>query len=193
MTAEPTTPAPWAPDPIKQRAGDYLIEDVLSLPEDAPRVELRDGVMIVTPSPTVGHQKIGTRLCFWLERTAPTGFEAVAAVGVALGFRDTLEPDVLVIRQPVDNDRHYVLPEQVAVVVEIVSKSTKRRDRLERPAEYAAAGIQHFWRIEQNPLHVFAYDLIDGKYELAADAGVEDELVLSAPFEIRLPIRDIAP
>lgn len=193
MTAEPTTPAPWAPDPIKQRTGDYLIEDVLLLPDDAPRVELRDGVILVVPSPTVGHQKIGNRLYIWLERHAPDGFEGSTAVGVALGFRDTLEPDVLLLRQPVENDRHYLLPEQVVVVVEVVSKSTKRRDRLEKPAEYAAAGIAHFWRIEQDPLHLFAYDLVDGQYVLVADAGVEDELVLSAPFEIRLPIRDIAP
>jgi Putative restriction endonuclease len=72
-----------------------------------------------------------------------------------------------------------------------VSPGTKKRDRLEKPAEYAAAGIPHYRRIEQEPLYIFAYDLIDGRYELAADS--ETELVLSAPFEITLPIRDIAP
>ena len=36
-----------------------------------------------------------------------------------------------------------------------------------------------------------SHDLVDGRYELAADA--ETELVLSAPFEIKLPIREITP
>ena len=46
MTAAPAGRLIWSPDPIKQRMAGYFIEDVLNLPEDAPRVELRDGVMI---------------------------------------------------------------------------------------------------------------------------------------------------
>ena len=48
----------WTLDPVKQRMAAYTLEDVLSLPEDAPRVELRDGVMIAVPSPSIGHQQI---------------------------------------------------------------------------------------------------------------------------------------
>ena len=40
-------------------------------------------------------------------------------------------------------------------------------------------------------MHVFAYELVDGAYELVADST--EELVLERPFEIRLPIRDITP
>ena len=40
-------------------------------------------------------------------------------------------------------------------------------------------------------MHIFAYDLVDGRYELVADST--EELVLSAPFEIELPIRGITP
>jgi len=36
-----------------------------------------------------------------------------------------------------------------------------------------------------------AYDLVDGRYELVADS--DSELVLSAPFETKLPIRGITP
>jgi Uma2 family endonuclease len=191
MTAEPTGHVRWSPDPIRQRLADHSIEDVLLLPSDAPRVELRDGVLIVVPSPTVGHQNIGNLLWFWLRQHAPDEFEAVTAVGVAVGFRDTLEPDVLLLRTPVADTSHYFEAEQVAIAVEIVSPRTRRRDRLEKPAEYAAAGVSHFWRIEQNPLHVFAYDLVKGGYELVADS--DTELVLTAPFDIKLSIRDITP
>ncbi|MFI5932778.1 Uma2 family endonuclease [Actinoplanes sp. NPDC051494] len=191
MTAEPTTPVMWTPDPVRQRTAGHFLEDVLNLPDDAPRVELLDGVMIVVPSPTIGHQNIGNLLWAWLRQHAPDTFLAVTAVGVAVGMRDSLEPDVLLLRQPVASGNHYVLPSQVVIAVEIVSPGTRRRDRLEKPALYAAAGIPHFWRIEQDPLRVFAYDLVDGRYEAAGEAGAE--LVLSAPFEIKLPIRDIAP
>jgi Uma2 family endonuclease len=191
MTAEPTGHVMWTPDPIRQRAANYTVEDALCLPDDAPRVELRDGVMVVVPSPSLGHQKIGNLLWTWLADHAPDFFEPAAAVGVAVGLKDSLEPDVLLLRRPLAFANHYVVPEQVGLVVEVVSPGTRRRDRLEKPAEYAAAGIPHYWRIEQNPVHVFAYDLVGDHYELVADSA--DELVLSAPFEIRLPISDITP
>ena len=191
MTAEPTGHVIWSPDPIRQRLAVYTLEDVLKLPEDAPRVELRDGVMIVVPSPTIGHQRIANLLWKWLDEHSPETFEPATAIGVAVGLSDTAEPDVLLIRRPVAEGNHYVTAEQVLLVVEVVSPGTKRRDRLEKPAEYAAAGIPHFWRIEQNPVHVFAYALGKNGYELVADAT--EELMLTAPFDIRLPIRDITP
>ena len=191
MTAEPTGHVMWSPNPVRQRLANFFLEDVLNLPDDAPRVELRDGVMIVVPSPTIGHQNIGNLLWAWFRQHAPQEFLAVTAVGVAVDLKDSLEPDVLLVDATVANTNHYVMPTDVVIAVEVVSPGTKRRDRLEKPAEYAAAGVTHFWRIEQDPVHVFAYDLVDGRYELVADS--DTELVLNAPFEIKLPIRDITP
>jgi len=191
MTAEPTGHVMWSPNPLRQRLANFFLEDVLNLPDDAPRVELRDGVMIVVPSPTIGHQNIGNLLWAWFRQHAPQEFLAVTAVGVAVGLKDSFEPDVLLLDASVANSNHYVMPADVVIAVEVVSPGTKRRDRLEKPAEYASAGVTHFWRIEQDPVHVFAYDLVDGRYELVADS--DTELVLSAPFEIRLPIQDITP
>ncbi|MCA2213844.1 Uma2 family endonuclease [Jidongwangia harbinensis] len=191
MTAEAAGHIVWTPDPTRQRLRAYTVEDVFKLPDDTPRVELTDGVLSVVPSPNGGHQRINWRLVAWLDRHAPEDMEASLAVGVVIGYRNTLEPDALLLRRPVDYEHHFYEPSQVVLAVEIVSPGTKRRDRLQKPALYAAAGIPHFWRIEQNPLHLFAYDLVDGRYELVADSA--DELVLTAPFEIKLPIADIAP
>jgi Uma2 family endonuclease len=191
MTAEPAGHAAWAPDPVRQRHRTYTLEDALKLPDDAPRVEILDGVLSLVPSPTGGHQKIGGLLWMWLLRNAPAEFETLLAVGVAVSFSSTLEPDVVLLRRPVYLEHHYYQAKQAVIAVEIVSSSTRRRDRLEKPGEYAAAAVPHYWRVEQDPLHVFAYDLIDGRYELVADS--DTELVLSAPFEIKLPIRDITP
>lgn len=191
MTAEPADDVMWAPNPIKQRFASYTLEDVLLLPADAPRVELLDGVMTVVPAPTYNHQDIAGLLWYWLRQHAPAEFRASQATGVAVSLNTTFEPDVLLVDADVAGSHHYSLAEHVTLVVEVVSPSTKRRDRLEKPAEYAAVGIPHYWRIEQDPLHVFAYDLVGGSYELVADS--ETELVLSAPFEITLPISEITP
>ena len=191
MTAEPTGHAMWSPDPIRQRLAAHTLEDVLTLPDDAPRVELSDGVMTVVPSPTFGHQDITALLWSWLRQHAPENFRASLATGVALSLTTSFEPDVLLVDARVPDTNHFARADQVTLVVEVVSQGTKRRDRLEKPAEYAAAGIPHFWRIEQNPIHVFAYALGKSGYELVADAT--EELVLTEPFELRLLIRDITP
>ncbi|MFV2020771.1 Uma2 family endonuclease [Micromonospora sp. LOL_023] len=211
MSAEPIHPAaappggawsaaaPWQPDPVRQRLADYSIEDVLALPADAPRVELLDGVVTVVPSPTLGHQSIASLLWLWLHRHMPDGYRATQAVGVAVGPRNTYEPDVLVHRaEGGSGDRHYLTPDEVLLVVEVVSPATRRRDRFDKPAGYAAVGIGHYWRVEQDPVRIYAYRLGDrpgasGEREYALVAQTADLLELDTPFPVKLPIGEITP
>ncbi|MEH0984222.1 Uma2 family endonuclease [Micromonospora sp. CPCC 205556] len=107
MSAEPiATPArPWFPDPTRQQRADYTLEDLLKLPDDAPRVELVDGVVQVTPSPTLDHQDISSLLWMWLRAHAPGHLRAAQAVGVALDANASRQPDVLLCRADVSADR----------------------------------------------------------------------------------------
>ena len=159
----------WTPDPWRQRMANFTIEDVLALPEDTRRVELRDGVMIEVPSPTIGHQNIGNLLWMWFWQRAPAEFRPVTALGILVDAKSTLEPDVVLTLADAPDEVHYLTPDQVVIVVEVVSPGTRRRDRLEKPADYAAAGVPYYWRVEQNPVRVHAYELgPDGTYQLAA-------------------------
>lgn len=113
-------------------------------------------------------------------------------MGVVVATNHTFEPDVLLIDAHADLQRHYLAPEQVELVVEIVSPGTKRRDRIEKPADYAAAKIKHYWRVELDPVHVYAYRLgAAGHYELVADSAKVLEVM--EPFPVRLPVSDITP
>ncbi len=182
----------WCPDPARQRLADYTLEDVLNLPPDAPRVELVNGVMLVVPSPTDDHQTIAGLVWIWLRTHAPKVFHAVQAVGVAISVDHTFEPDVVLRKAGGDGKRHFFAADQVVLVVEVVSPHTRARDRLSKPAEYAAAGIPFYWRVEQDPIHVFAYQLGEnGVYELVADST--ELLELDQPFPITLPIAEITP
>jgi Uma2 family endonuclease len=195
VTAQPTEPWAhhrWTPDDARQRLANYTVEDVLSLPDDAPRVELDDGVVVVVPSPTVGHQNIANLLWMWFWQNAPADLRPVTAVGVVVNHRKTIEPDVVLLRTPIATMLHYFQPEQVVIAVEVVSPGTRKRDRFTKPEAFARAGIPHYWRIEQSPVHVYAYELDEARsYQLIADS--DTELVLERPFAIRLPIGAITP
>ncbi|MEH1013229.1 Uma2 family endonuclease [Micromonospora sp. CPCC 206060] len=188
----------WQPDPARQQRADYTVEDLLHLPHDVPRVELVDGVIQVTPSPTLGHQSVSFLLTRWLVQHAPAGLRAAQAVGVALSANSSRQPDVLLHRAGVAMDRAYLSPGDVVLAVEIVSPGTRRTDRFTKPGEYAAAGIPYYWRIELDPVHVYAYRLGqqigpsgDRQYELITDSA---ELIeLTEPFETKLAIEEITP
>ncbi|MGK5518006.1 Uma2 family endonuclease [Micromonospora sp. URMC 107] len=91
-----------------------------------------------------------------------------------------------------------LMPDDVILAVEVVSPGTRRTDRFAKPGEYAAAGIPFYWRIEQDPVHLYAYRRGDRlgpggerQYELIANSA---ELIeLAEPFEIKLPVADITP
>jgi Uma2 family endonuclease len=189
----PTFSPPWQPDPVRQRLANHSLEDVLDLPADSPRVELVDGRMLPLPSPRADHQRVSFLLTSWLSAHAPLDrWLVIQAVGIAVSTNHTFEPDVLLLDASAGLNRHYFEPEQLGLVVEIVSPGTKRRDRIEKPAEYAAARIRHYWRVELDPVHVYAYRLTtEGTYQLAGDSA--DRLKLDTPFPMELRIPEITP
>lgn len=195
VTAQPrpragTAPG-WAPDPQRQALANYTVEDLLALPDEAPRTELRDGVLIPVPAPTAGHQRVVGKLWREIEDLAPTGFTVLSAVGIMINQHNTFEPDIVILSGLVEDTHHFFPPGQCVVAVEVVSPSTKRRDRDEKPGLYAAAGVPHYWRIEQGPTEIYAYDLVDGRYELAADTTEDGRLALYKPFGMQLDARSL--
>ena len=182
----------WQPDPLRQRLGRYTIQDVWELPDEAPRVELRDGAISVVPLPTPAHQNTAALIAMWLRHHAPPGLDATFGMDLMIDSVNTYVPDATVHRADVARDRRYRRPDEVLIAIEVVSPATRRRDRFERPGGFAAAGIPHYWRVEQDPVHVYAYRLgADDHYALAADSA--RLLELDEPFEIRLPIALITP
>ncbi|WP_433310663.1 Uma2 family endonuclease [Micromonospora sp. CA-269861] len=195
----PTPRGRWRPDPARQQRADYQVTDLQHLPDDdSRRVELVDGALQIPPLPTLGHQDISGLLWMWLRRHAPADIRATRAVAVELSHNTSRRPDVLLCRADVPSERSSLRPDDVVLAVEIVSPGTRRVDRFAKPGEYAAAGIPFYWRIEQDPVHVYAYRIGDRvgpggerQYELVADGP--DVITLTEPFAITLAVAEITP
>jgi Uma2 family endonuclease len=73
-------------------------------------------------------------------------------------------PDLVVVRRDLRAKRRkHLVPEDLVLVVEVVSPSSVSTDRLAKPAEYARAGIGVYWRVETDPqLSLTAYVLRAG-------------------------------
>ncbi|WP_049563606.1 Uma2 family endonuclease [Nonomuraea sp. SBT364] len=129
--------------------GGWTADMLDRLPPDAPRhVELIDGSLIMMVPQTMFHM-LALRL-FERELVPPEHLVVVREMTVTLGLRQRPEPDILLVKETAARRIGLTSfkPEDVHLVVEVVSEETRDRDRTTKPSRYSTAGIKHFWRVE---------------------------------------------
>jgi len=169
-------------------------EDYEALPEDiCRRIEIVDGAIIVNAAPRRLHQDIARRLANVLE-AACRPMSAVST-DVDLRLRDipllNRRPDVVVYDASLSDDA-VLRPQHCVLVAEVMSPGSVTTDQTDKPAEYAAAGIAHFWRVEhdlsETTLAVFCYrlDPTTGTY---ASAGVHSgKMTVTDPVSVAIDL-----
>jgi Uma2 family endonuclease len=172
--------------------------DYEALPEELCRdVEVIDGAIIVNPAPRRPHQTIiGELFCVLKQACGP---KLKVDFDVDLRLRDVpllnRRPDVVVYDRTLDYDA-VLRPEQCLLVVEVMSPGSITTDKVDKPAEYATAGIEHFWRVE-NPtddpanlsVHCHRLDPSTGRY---AVTGVHTgKLSVTEPLSVTVDLMEL--
>jgi Uma2 family endonuclease len=169
-------------------------QDYEALPEEiCRRIEIVDGAVIVNAAPRRQHQDICRRLANALE--AACGPALAVSMDVDLRLRDipllNRRPDAVVYDASLPDDA-VLRPEHCVLVVEVMSPGSVTTDQTDKPAEYAAAGIRHYWRVEHDPaesvLSVFCYrlDPTTGTY---ASAGVHSgKMTVTDPVSVTVDL-----
>ena len=174
----------------------WFAEDLDHLPEAPRHTELIDGALVFMMSPQRSWQgRLVTGLTTALMGQAPEGMEIEREMTVRLDARNRPEPDLLVTSAPYDPDRTWYAPEDVLLVVEVVSPESAHRDRTVKLRKYAEAGIPHYWCVEEEAgtpvAHVYELDSPTGAY---APAGIfRDVLKRPLPFELDLDLVGLLP
>lgn len=128
-------------------------DDFLLFPEDGKRHELIDGVHYVTASPNLGHQELLGRLHLaignFLVGRRHLGRVFLSPLDVVLSYYDVVEPDLLFVA----GDQQDILTEAnvqgpPALVVEILSPSTRRRDEGNKRKLFDEKGIREYWIVD---------------------------------------------
>lgn len=186
---------PLSPGPLDQfdHEGPWTEPDYLALPEDRRRVELLDGGLLMSPSPGGRHQRLSFQLCHALARVVPASLEALEAINVRVAPGKILIPDLAVVTNP-GADLTVWRPDDVALVVELVSPGSAAADRAVKPPLYAHAGIAHYLRIElaaPTPLAV-VYGLDDGRYVERGRSAPDGRLRLADPVRLDVDLAALA-
>ena len=146
-------------------------QDWLRTPEDGRLHEVLDGEHVVTPSPNLNHQRISRRIHNQLyQQIEQVGRGEVfyAPAGVRLSDKDVMEPDLFVVlaeRAEIMLETHVDGPPDL--IVEILSKSTRRRDRGIKKSRYARFHVPEYWIVDLDAKIVEQHLLREGGYRPA--------------------------
>jgi Uma2 family endonuclease len=150
---------------LKQKL-DY--SDLAAAPDDGYRYEILEGDLLVTPATSPLHQRVSKRL----QRQLEAYFEARslgevfnAPVDLILTFHDVVEPDLVVVAEPKQVSERGIEGAPL-LVVEILSPSTRVRDRTMKARRYAELGIPHYWIVDPDEKRLECFRLQATTYEL---------------------------
>jgi Uma2 family endonuclease len=175
---------------LPPRPDGWTAADVLALPEEQTllhRVELVDGMLLVSPWPGLEHQRLLGKLQSACAPALPDGTEVLPGVNVRLAARRLLTPDLVVLDCPGADTVAYGASD-VRLAAEIVSPSTKMQDRILKRALYAEALIPFYLLVEpREPVTATLFALEGDDYEPIAKSD-RGELRLTRPFEATLKL-----
>jgi len=152
-------------------------EDYASLPDDE-RCELIDGELIPMPSPTALHQTLLKKLAlgFMVLESRGLGTMFFAPLDVILSNFDVVQPDLIFI----SNERAHIIDDYIRgapdLLVEILSPSTQRRDRIVKRNLYARHGVREYWLIDPYAKTITVLILGANGYNTHAVYGAGDTL-----------------
>lgn len=191
-TADSPVPGRW-PKPFTIRDG-WTVADLQTLPEDGLRYEIIDGLLLVSPSPMPLHQRIVLETAVLLRGVCPPDCEVfVAPLAWEPDEETSLEPDVLVMRNADVTPKR--LTGDPALVIEVLSRSSRGKDRALKFERYQRGGIPQYWIIDpggatfgkkDRPPSVEVYDLVDGEYRLQVRATGDETATVTGSLAVSI-------
>jgi Uma2 family endonuclease len=147
---------------LEHKQGEYTLEDYYALPDDR-RVELIDGVFYDMSAPRTVHQDITGYFHIALyqyikEKKKPCKvFESPIDVQLDCDNRTMVQPDVIVVcdRDKIKGFGIYGAPD---FVLEVLSKSTRKKDMSKKLDKYMDAGVREYWIIDPYKEKLLTYN-----------------------------------
>jgi len=161
--------------------------------------ELVEGRLVTSPGSGRRHDVAVCLLAAQLERQLPRGLAFVVRNELDLRLAPDGEPgfarrpDLMVVgRAALDRGNGLLRADEVLVVAEVVAPDSKRTDYQVKHAEYADAGIPHYWIVDTaGPVSLVACRAgRSGYVDAPAVTGV---FSADVPFPVRLDLDALAP
>ena len=160
----------------------FSASDLDDMTDDGYRREVIEGRLIVTPSPIFEHQSAVSGLHYVLKHNCPPGYRvAIAPLDWRPPIGDSLQPDLMVIREEDYNPKGFMLGTPL-LVVEVRSPSTATFDETEKRARYESLGVPDYWMLDPAIPSLVALHLTDGQYVEIARVGGKETFEAKTPY-----------
>ncbi len=181
----------------------YTFADCLTWGEDE-RIEIINGeAVMMAPSPATDHQLISGELFGQIHSylkgkkckviSAPFDVRLFEQDGDGPEEVDTVVvPDITVVCDPDKLDKHGCkgAPD---MVVEILSPSTQRHDRLTKFNLYQRAGVREYWIVDPANRAVQSFVLEDGRYSVKEFGTAGDKLRVNVLEDCVIDLSEVFP
>lgn len=172
----------------------FTYEDYCNTPDDE-RYELIDGELFMTAAPSLIHQMVQDNIGFPLStfiRANNLGRLFYTATDVYLSDTNVVQPDLLFVSRARSQIMTYsVVNGAPDLVVEILSPSTARHDKIRKRELYARFRVPEYWQADIDELTVTVLRLAGDDYEVAGVYGLGDTLTSPLLPGFSLDVEDI--
>jgi len=159
----------------------YTVDDLDRFPDDGNRYELLDGLLLVTPAPSVAHQVVANRVQVRLSNAIESHGHAhvvgPGAISVPPGTQ--LQPDILVYPARFSPNTEWAKITEHWLAIEVLSPSSRMYDREFKRDAYFALGVPQVWLL----------DCRDASAEVWHTGGVRE--VIRGVIRWRVPTLDL--
>jgi len=166
----------------------------LQLGEDPPgvRLELVDGEVAVSPSPSPDHSyadRILSHLLVTRVEAHDLG-QIFGDVDTIFGDYDVRRPDIIYFAKARLNlIGKSAMQGPPDLCVEIISPASVQIDRSDKFDQYAEGGVAHYWIVDTDKRTIEGFVLREGRYA-AAGEGADDQVVQLLPFpDLAIPLK----
>jgi Uma2 family endonuclease len=156
-------------------------DDYASLPDDGSRYELVDGVLeMMSPCASAKHQMISFQIQSKIAQSCDEDYFILnAPLDVILSPTEVRQPDLVMIHHSrINIIKKRGIEGAPDLVVEILSPSSIRRDKVGKLKSYANYAIPEYWIVDPTNESLEQYILKEDRYDLI-EVYTEDEQIKS--------------
>jgi Uma2 family endonuclease len=173
---------------------DPLVEQILAVhaefePPEGHKAEVIEGNIVLSPTPSRHHGKIYSKLHRQLHALLPAHLDITTNVTLDMTATDErYVPDLLVVHEDALEGGEWLLdPADAELVVEIVSPSNSRNDRVVKVRGYAASAVPVYLLIDplEESVTLFS-DPSDGMYQQMGRVPFGRSIALPPPCDGKL-------
>lgn len=171
----------------------YTVEDYLQLPEGAP-FELLNGKLTFMPSPKDAHQNASGNLFSTLlfhVKANKLGIVRHVPLDVHLDAKNIVQPDILFLSNERKDRRKDFIYGAPDLIVEILSKGTKKKDSHAKLSLYEKHGVLEYWLVDTDTRTQQVFVAQQGKFVKKPLLKEGDVLSSGVVAGFQMPVSDI--